>query len=161
MKITWRELLADASGCEADLLSAWRWLVPPDMTLHLVSALGDAFLVDASGAVHWLDAGSAELARIADNADHFDTLRQQPEYANEWFVPQLVGDLIDSGLTLRAGQCFSYRTPPTLGGEVQPENFEACDISVHFHTLGQIQAKVHALPEGTPVRAVMLDDDPA
>ena len=157
MKITWRELTVDLAGRASDeLLNEWRWLVPEAMSVHMVSALGDAFLVDASNGVYWLDAGGAELSRIADSQEHFDVLRQNPHNANQWFAPQLVGNLMSSGQVLGPFQCFSYKVPLTLGGEFQPANFSACDLSVHFHTLGQIQSQVKNLPVGTPISSAKI-----
>ena len=157
MKVTWRELAVDLSGQSSDhLLTEWRWLVPEALSLRMVSALGDAFLEDASGSIYWLDTGGALLSRIADSPDHFDTLRQQPEQANQWFAPQLVGDLLSLGHALESGQCFSYKVPLTLGGEFQPGNFEPCNLSVHFHTLGQIQSQVKDIPMGTTISSVKL-----
>jgi len=123
-----------------------------------VSALGDAFLEDASGAIYWLDTGGAELTRIADNREKFDYSRHQPELANQWFAPQLVGDLLSAGQTLGPGQCFSYKVPPTLGGDFQPDNFEACDLIANFKGLGKIQSQLRDLPVGTPISSVALAD---
>lgn len=155
MRITWRELSVDLSGQSSDdLLSEWRWLVPCTYSLHMVSALGDAFVSDATGHIFWLNVGRAELTEIADTKDAFDHLRQQSDYANQWFAPLLVGDMLASGKSLAVGQCFSPKIPLTLGGALEPANFDVCDLSVHFHTLGQIQAQVKSLPVGTPVKSV-------
>jgi hypothetical protein len=158
MHITWKELAVDLSGQKpADLMSAWRWLIPNTMALRMVSSLGDGFLEDDNGAIHWLDVGGALLSRIADSREQFDVLRQQPENGNKWFVPQLVGDLLSAGKTLQPGQCFSYKVPPTLGGAFAPENFAACDLSVHFQTIGQMQEQVKQLPATTVVDGFKID----
>lgn len=157
MQITWRELAVDLSGQSSDdLLSNWRWLVPSTYSLNMVSAIGDGFLSDQDSHIYWLDVGSAELIRIADTRDQFDSLRQQPDSVEKWFVPLLVGDLLTSGKSLAVGQCFSYKIPLTLGGAFEPTNFDACDISVHFRTLGQIQRQVKDLPVGTPITSVKI-----
>lgn len=159
MKITWRELAVDLSGQpQNDLMAKWRWLVPEALSLRMVSALGDAFLDDPIGAMYWLDSGGAKLVRIAESQEQFDNLRQQPELASQWFAPQVVGDLLSAGHTLDPGQCFSYKVPPTLGGEFRPDNFVPCDLSVHFHTLGQIQSQVKDIPVGTPISSVTLSE---
>ncbi|MCE4360023.1 T6SS immunity protein Tdi1 domain-containing protein [Xanthomonas hortorum] len=139
-------------------MTEWHWLVPEALSLRMVSALGDAFLEDASGAIYWLDTGGAELIRIADSREKFDNSRQQPELANQWFAPQLVGDLLSAGHALGTGQCFSYKVPLTLGGEFQPDNFAPCDLTVHFDGLGKIQSQVKDLPVGAPISSVTLGD---
>jgi hypothetical protein len=155
MKITWDELAIDLTGQSSnDLLSEWRWMVSTDWQLRMVSALGDAFLESPDGGIHWLDVATAELTRIADSRARFDELRQLMENAECWFMPQLVGDLIVDQGPLQAGQCFSYKIPPSLGGGFEPDNFEACSLLVHFGVLGQIQAQVKPLPPGTKITEV-------
>jgi hypothetical protein len=159
MRITWNELTVNFEKHGADdLLSDWRWLLGDSMQLLIVSALGDMFLADAEGHVHWLDTGSGQLEQVADSIEEFKRLMQQRENADQWFVPQLVGDLIARGLRLAPGQCYSYKKPPVLGGEIEPGNFEATDLSVHFSILGQIHRKVKDLPPGTKISDIKITD---
>ncbi|MDD2272168.1 MAG: DUF1851 domain-containing protein [Desulfuromonadaceae bacterium] len=158
MKITWNELAVDLTGYTSeDLLSEWRWLVPDNFLLRMVSTLGDAFLEDSDGKIYWLDVGSAELQCIAKDTDDFFQLRQQPDNANEWFAPQLIGDLLSSGAVLQVGQCFSYNIPPTLNGKFSLENLQPRDLTAHFRAHGKIQRQVKSLPIGTEIKAVELE----
>lgn len=116
------------------------------------------FLADSAGNVHWLDAGAGRLAKVANSIDEFQRLRQQPENVAEWFVPQLVGDIMQGGVRLAPGQCFGYKIAPVLGGPMEPSNFEPTDLSVHFSILGQINRKVKDLPEGTPISGFETDE---
>ncbi|MEL6108826.1 MAG: T6SS immunity protein Tdi1 domain-containing protein [Planctomycetota bacterium] len=159
MKITWNELTINPDGLDFDaLLAEWRWLVPNSMSPVVVSALGDLFLVDADGLVHWLDTGTGQLTRVADSAAQFKERMQQPENANEWFVPQLIGDLIEAGAVLQPGECYSCDVPLGLGGELRPENVKPTDILVHFSMAGQIFSQVHDLPPGTKIDKITFDD---
>ena len=132
-------------------------MVPCDLDLRMVSALGDAFLEAPDEAIFWLDVASADLTQIADSKDEFDRLRQMPENVERWFMPQLVGDLLSGGTRLHTGECFSYKIPPSLGGAFEPENFEVCALSVHFAALGKIQAQVKPLPLGTRITSVRVE----
>jgi len=157
MRLTWTELTVPANNySQADLLSEWRWLLDTSYQIVLVSSLGDLFLADAAGRIHWLDAGAARLTEVAASLDEFQQLRQQPVHATEWFATQMVGDLLQSGLRLARGQCFSYKVPPMLGGAWEAANFEPTDLSVHFSILGQVCRQVRDLPEGTPVSSVKV-----
>ncbi len=71
--------------------------------------------------------------------------------------PQLVGDILATGKRLQPGQCFGYKVPPVLGGEVEPDNFEPTDLQVHFGILGQIHREVKDLPEGTPISEIKIE----
>ena len=152
MKITWNELtVLPLIHHPEDLLSEWLWLLGDSCQIVLISSLGDLFLTNAAGRVLWLDAGAGRLTEIASGLNEFQQLRQQPANAAEWFVPQLIGDIMEGGLRLSPGECFSYKLPPMLGGQVEPANFEPTDLSVHFSILGQIAHQTKDLPEGTPI----------
>lgn len=158
MRITWKELTISPSGVDLpSLLSEWRWLVNETYEPVVISALGDLFLRDAAGQIFWLDVAWGELTQVAVSGEEFKQLMVQPDNANQWFVPQLVGDLLASGKHLGPGECFSYVKPPILGGKIEPDNFEATDLQVHFSVLGQIHRQVKDLPPGTPISAIQIE----
>jgi len=160
MRITWNELIVGFDPNQSDaLLSDWRWLVGGDAQIVLVSALGDLFLEDGGGRILWLDVGAARVTQAAESAEEFKRLMQQPDRADEWFVPQLIGDLITSGKQLAEGQCYSYTVPPMLSGEMELSNFEPTDLLVHCSMLGQIGRKIQHLPEGTKIDGFTTTDD--
>jgi hypothetical protein len=155
MRITWNELAVSLEGQSADdLLSEWRWLVGDALHLFMVSSCGDMFLSDQQGHVFWLDSGTGQLQQIADSMASFDTLRQQRQNADQWFMPQLVGDLMARGVTLGPGECYGYKKPPILGGQIELSNFEPTDLLVHFSILGQIHRQVKDLPSGTKISKI-------
>jgi hypothetical protein len=153
IRITWDDLTVNFESFDpGDLMKGWRWLIDESMHLFLVSAIGDMFLQDADGRVYWFDTGTAGLEEVAGSVEEFKKLMVQPENADQWFIPQLVGDLKAAGVELKPGQCYSYKVPPVLGGEIELENFEPADLSVHFGILGQIHEQTKDLPPGTKVK---------
>lgn len=159
MRITWNELTVNPDGLDFEmLLEEWRWLVPDSMEPVVVSALGDLFLRDDDNTIHWLDTGSGKLTRVANSPEHFKELMVQPDNANVWFIPQLIGDLIESGRVLAGGQCYSCDVPPGLGGEFIVENVKPTDIRIHFSMFGQIFRQTKDLPDGTPITDVRFGD---
>jgi Domain of unknown function (DUF1851) len=166
MRVTWDELVVDRATIETEgLLDTWRWLVDASCQVILIGALGDLFVQNAIGQVFWLDTGWGQLTPVAETADAFQQLLLQPENLDQWFVPQLVGDLLTSGKQLKPGECFGYQVPPVIGGAmtygrsqtIAPENFEPIDVSVYFDLLGQIQQQVQALPDGTSIGHIDAD----
>jgi Domain of unknown function (DUF1851) len=152
MGITWNELTVGFDPSKSDaLLADWRWLIGDNVRLVVVSSLGDLFLRDKQGHILWLDVGAARITQVAESAEEFKRLMQQTEHANEWFVPQLIGDLIVSGKRLAAGQCYSYKVPPMLSGKMELENFEPTDLLVHCSMFGQVGRQIQHLPEGTKI----------
>jgi hypothetical protein len=160
MRVTWNELVVDRTTIAVDgLLDSWRWLVDASCQVILIGTLGDLFVQNAIGQVFWLDTGWGQLTQVAETADAFQQLLLQPENLDQWFVPQLVGDLLTSGKQLKPGECFGYQVPPVIGGAIAPENFEPIDVSVYFHLLGQIQQQVQALPDGTSIGKITIGDN--
>lgn len=160
MRITWNELTVGFDPSKSDaLLADWRWLIGDDVQLVVVSSLGDLFLRDGQGHILWLAVGAACITQVAESADEFKRLMQQTEHANEWFVPQLIGDLIVSGKRLVAGQCYSYKVPPMLSGKMELENFEPTDLLVHCSMFGQVGRQIQHLPEGTKIDRITTTND--
>ena len=158
MKLTWDDLTISPKGLDfEELMGSWRWLVDESFSPVLLSALGDFFLQDASGAVHWLDTAWGQLTKVADDPEEFNRLRVDPATAREWFRAELVGQLKAAGVQLQQQQCYGWKVPPVLGGEESAENLEPTDVSVHFGILGQIHKQVKDLPPGTPIGEIKIE----
>lgn len=158
MRITWNELTVSFDKqSAAALIEDWRWLLGDSMELLLISSIGDMFLSNVAGNIFWLDTGTGKLQEIASSVADFKQFIQQRECADKWFVPQLVGDLITSGVRLLPGQCYSYKVPPFLGGELAVDNFTPTDLSVHFSVLGQLYRQVKDLPAGTKISDIKIE----
>jgi hypothetical protein len=157
LRITWAELTVSPVGVDlAGLLSDWQWLVGETYQLMVISVLGDLFLRADDGRMFWLDTGWGRLSEVAANAEDFKQLMVSPRNTNEWFAPNLVGDILTAGQRLGPGECFSYKIPLVLGGKYEPENFEPTDLQVHFSVLGQIHRQVKDLPPGTPIGDIKI-----
>ena len=98
VRITWNELTISPDGVDFnDLLSEWRWLVGKEYKPVIISALGDLFLRHDDGRIFWLNTGSGELTEVAKDAEEFKKLMVQSDNTDEWFLPNLIGDLLASG----------------------------------------------------------------
>ncbi|MFL5245565.1 MAG: DUF1851 domain-containing protein [Gemmataceae bacterium] len=158
MRLTWNELTVSPEGVDLDgILSEWRWLADESFQPVVITALGDLLLRHDAGRIFWLESGWWRLSEVAPSAEEFKRLMVQPEHADEWFVPQLVHDLLTAGRRLGPGECFGYKVPPILGGEVDLDNFEPTDLQVHFGILGQIHRQVKDLPPGTPIGEIRIE----
>jgi len=158
VRLTWNELTVSSDGVDLDgLLSEWRWLADESFHPVVISALGDLFLRHDDGRIFWLSAGWGQLTEVATSAEEFKRRMVQRANANERFVPDLVGDILTAGQRLGPGECFGYKHPPVLGGEIEPDNFEPTDLQVHFGILGQIHRQVKDLPPGTPIGKINIE----
>jgi hypothetical protein len=133
------------------LFAEWTWLVPNEFTVWLVNRFGDLFLVFDDGSVHMLDIGAGSLKQIAKSRDDFGAKVDEDDNANHWFMIPLIDQLVAAGITLKEGQCYSYKHPPVLGGEYTVENTCVLPIAEHFGAYGSIHNQIKDMPDGAQV----------
>jgi hypothetical protein len=140
------------------LLRDWVPPLPSSFTLWLVNRFGDAFVVsDDDGSVHMLDVGGGTLARVADNRAHFADLLDVDDNASDWLMIPLVDACREAGMSLQRGQCYGFKIPPVLGGKYEVANAEPTDLAVHYSFLADIYKQTKDLPDGTPIKAVVVE----
>src|SRR4051812_471803 len=127
------DYLIDHAGLDwKALLEEWRWLLPPEFTVWLLTRVGDLFITLPDGSVHVLDVGAGELRRVADSrADAYAKI-DEPKVAEDWLMIPVVDQLVASGCVLGPSQCYSYKMLPILGGSYAPEGRALLPIREHF-----------------------------
>jgi hypothetical protein len=133
------------------LFAEWTWLVPNEHTVWLMNRYGDLFLVFGDGSVHMLDVGAGTLKKVAKDREDFSTKVDEDDNASDWFMIPLVDKLVEANLTLKAGQCYSYKVPPVLGGDYTVENTSILSIAEHYHVYGSIHQQIKDVPDGSQV----------
>lgn len=153
------DYLIDQSGKDwAAFLRDWMPPLPLSFTLWLVNRFGDTFVVsDEDGSVHMLDVGAGTLARVADNRSHFSDLLDTDDNANSWLMIPLADECQKAGMSLGPSQCYGFKIPPVLGGKYEPANVVPTDLAVHYAFLADIYKQTKDLPDGTPIKAVVVE----
>jgi hypothetical protein len=161
MALTMKDLTAHlADEAQATLLEDWQWLPGADRSPILVTAMGNAILLDAAdGTVHLLDTQRGEIGPLASSIEEFNVRLQQRDFVADVFAVDVVASLAAAGRRTAEGQVWGFRTPLVLGGDYAPENVEAVDVQVHFSILGQIHRQVRDLPEGSRITGITGGDD--
>jgi hypothetical protein len=159
MPITMRDLTAHlADEDQAGLLADWQWLEGADRAPILVTAMGNAVLLDAAdGTVHLLDTQRGEIGAVASSIEEFNVRLTQREFVAHVFAVDVVSSLLQSHEPLAPGQVWGFRTPLVLGGDYAPENVEAVDLCAHFSILGQVHQQVRELPAGARLTGLAPD----
>jgi hypothetical protein len=140
------------------LLRDWMPPLPASFTLWLVNQFGDTFVVlEEDDSVHMLDVGSGTFARVADNRTHFADLLDDEDNATSWLLIPLVDACREAGMSLGASQCYGFKVPPVLGGKYEVSNVEPTDLAAHYSFLADIYKQTKDLPDGTPIKAVVVD----
>lgn len=132
-------------------LRDWSWLLPAAVTVWIMNCFGDLFMVLDDGTVHMLDVGGGTLTKVAESRDNFANKLDVGDNANQWLMIPLIDRLVAAGLTLREGECYSYKQPPVLGGDYTVENTCMLPIFEHYAVYGSIHNQIKDLPDGTQV----------
>jgi hypothetical protein len=146
------DYLIDHSGLEwAQLLSGWEWLLPPEFSVWLMNCFGDLFLILPDGSVHMLDVGCGSFTKLAESRDEFTRIIDEDDNADDWLMIPLVERLVEAGVLLEPGQCYSFVTPPIMGGEYSVENTMVVPISEHVGLYGSYHEQLKDVPDGSKV----------
>jgi hypothetical protein len=131
----------------------WDWLLAEqNLTLHKITCMGDAFLLNDKGQVLFLDVLGGKISHFAENQVEFDTKIDDRAIRKKILLSNLIQDLKHHGVVLNSGECYSPDHPPILGGNLDVENIHPTDIYVHMSIMGQIHNQVRHLPPGSPIK---------
>ena len=153
MSHKWSSLTFEPSDeAVQQLRESWAWLLREPFVPVLFSVLGDVFFEPGSGGVWWLNAGTAEVSRVADSVEEFQRLLGT-DLVDDWFMPDLVERLHGAGKRPSAGECFTYVTLPVFkGGTYEVSNLNPVNAREHFALTGHILQEIRELPDGARVR---------
>jgi hypothetical protein len=136
----------------AKIRAPWQWLIENQKEIVLVTCFGDLFLLGQRDEVNWLDTGTGSLTRVADDLDHFESLLENPELCESWFLPDLFAELERAGVELREDEVFSFKQMPILGGDHAIDNITVLNLLMHFQLSGLICEQTKDLPNAEGVR---------
>jgi len=154
----WSTLLIDPTQLEIEsALEEWSWLKPPRRPPVLVSAFGDMFFKSAD-AVIMLDTLEGAITRVARSG-----IELRERLASEDGRDELLSDLWvqaaqRQGLQLSEGECFDWAVSPALGGPLSADNITKMSFVVKVDLAGQLHRQIKALPPGTKINRVTIDD---
>ncbi|WP_095086370.1 T6SS immunity protein Tdi1 domain-containing protein [Mesorhizobium sophorae] len=152
-------LFIEPSGKDvAEALDGWKWIGLDGLEPTAVSAFGDIFFRASDGSIHLLDTITGRLRPVSANWDEFSALVQNADSQDDLLLAGLVKAARKNGLILKAGQCYDFKTPPVLGGEMSVEQTQATFFVVKVHIAGQIHGKIKDLPPGTKINKVTISN---
>jgi hypothetical protein len=136
-------------------LSKWSDMLPPGCRIISTNLFGDVFLVDAAGAVHMLERGSASISQIAGSEEQF--WRELTDDADGWQLRPLVDACRASGKVLGAGQCNAFTTPRLLGGAYVADNIWVAPWSEWFSLTANLHQQTMDSADGSTVNIKVVD----
>ena len=99
-----------------------------------------------------LDVGVGSLEKLADSCDRFSEMIDEGNNADDWLMIPLVDKLVEAGVRLGPGECYSYLQLPVLGGDYTVGNTRAVSFPQHYKAFGSIHERIKDLPDGTRVK---------
>jgi hypothetical protein len=152
MKPGFRDLIREVSKLDITrICQTWSWLMVGQEDLAFVSLAGDLFFTGINGEINWLETGSGQLRRVADNIEHFEQLCEDEDNLDYWFLSTLIGKLIDAGKILGENEVYGYSLMPMLGGEYSLDNCYPVDLYRHFELTGIICESTKDVADGTAI----------
>jgi hypothetical protein len=146
------EYIVDQDGISwSDALAGWGWLLPAEFELWFVTRLCDLIIVDADGAVRFVDVSAGSIETVASSREEFFGLVDAPGNGDNWFAFSLVAKCVESGQRLSPGRCYGLAIPSVLGGEYSVENVRPIDIREYLSFLADVHKQIADLPDGAQV----------
>jgi len=102
---------------------------------------------------------SGHFRQVAKSLEEFDRLCEEKEQRRNWFMGFFVMELRKLYGESAAHECYGCKIPLSLGGELEPENFERTDIRTHYSVLGQLHQQTKHLPPGTNIDSIKIESE--
>ena len=141
----------------AELLEDWAWLLPKPHELFVLNNFGDMFLRNEAGEIYFLSVATGLVNRLAEPSAEFQQLSADQVDREKWFLLGLLNELERAGMKISSGQCFGFKKPPSLGGEIELSNIEVSPLYPYVSLMGQIHQQVNKLLPGTKITEVKIE----
>jgi hypothetical protein len=138
-----------------DLLKSWSWRIQGGYTAWFLNCFGDLFC-HQDGKVYRLALDDGSFQKLADSKDEF--AKNDDEQFRDWLLTPLVDDLVDSGMTLAKGECYSFVRLPILGGDYSLENVVVRQVAFLYKALGPTFKELESIPDGEKVTFRVVDE---
>jgi hypothetical protein len=140
-----------------ELLEDWAWLLPKPHELFALNNFGDMFLRNEAGGIYFLSLATGQVNRLAESSAEFQRLGADKVNQEKWFLLGLLTELERAGMKIASGQCFGFKKPPSLGGEIELSNIEVSSLYPYVSLMGQIHQQLNKLPPGTRITGVKIE----
>jgi hypothetical protein len=152
-------LLADVDMQDVvNSIAEWSWLLDGNWSPIVVSAAGDVFLADSTGAVARLDTGVGTLEWLAETREAFEAALSDQSTVADWFLEPVVNELRSQGKQLKRGQCYGFTILPIFSeGSYEAANRFCLTATEHIRFTGAMHLQLKDMADGETVRIEVQD----
>jgi hypothetical protein len=105
----------------------------------------------------FLEFDGRRFKQVAASQEEFDRLCAERDQRRSWFIGFLLMELRKLRGDLLPGQCYGCKTPLSLGGQLDADNFERIDLQTHYSVLGQLQRQTKHLSPGAKIHSIKIE----
>lgn len=146
-----RPLMMEASHFRTqDLLTEWRWLVPPSDTPLFVSAFGDWVFGNPNGSLWVLSVLEGSYEQVAKDAAEYNTVNKSAEWSENVFLAGWLPIAAGNGLQPKEHECLGWKVHPLVGGKFEVANLQLFDMVVYQSLMGQLHRQLQQRAPSTP-----------
>jgi hypothetical protein len=151
--MTFDHLLAPVLGESGanDALESWRWLTTQPVKPLLATAFGDVFALDDFQKVWFLDIIGGTFEPAAPSVPAWEQQLGDPDFVERRFMPGLVSEFREAGLSLTQGECYVPKKEPVLGGSWSIDNWSPGRWIFHLERQGRVHFAIKDVRDGTVI----------
>lgn len=132
------------------------WLLGAPHELMAMNNFADMFLRAADGSIGMMNVTWGTIDTLAPDTSVFERMARERENQENWFLTDMLTKIEHAGLILGNGQCFGFKVPLRLGGEMDLSNIEVSSVSVYVSIMGQIHRQLKDVPPGAKITGVQI-----
>lgn len=143
-------LLLEISTDKAErYLSWWHWKTGEDVRPVAVTTFGDWLFERGDGSVHHLSILDGSVEQVCSKRRQLDDALRGEDARDRFLSETFAIRAWRAGMTLKAGECYSYIVPPVIGGSFEQENVRPFALAGYQLIMYQLTQLVRGVPEGT------------
>jgi len=137
-------------------LDSWKWLPLDGLTILAVSAFGEVFFRNNTGAIFHLDTIEGQLSKVANDTEELASILDDEEAQDKILLGGFVIGARTRGMVLDEGECYDFKIAPILGGPMNAEQLGKTSFVVKLDFAGQIHEQVKDLPAGAKISHITV-----
>ena len=136
---------------------SWGWVGIEPVEVVGENDFGNLIIKDIYGKYWRLCPEDVYCEIVAENKEELDSLSNDQEFLEDWYMKNLVEVAKDKYGSLEEGRKYYFVTPGILGGEYGIANINTAPLVEIIGISGELGEKIKDLPDGAKVKINVVD----